>query len=104
MSAGSPVRVGALRLAILLTAAFNVLAVVVLVRDAPIAFTVFMFGGPGLAVALDPARWRVPADLSAKKSCDRALARSDHYCLDREEDAVLPADRRGAVLAIGGGA
>ena len=68
MSAGSPVRVGALRLAILLTAAFNVLAVVVLVRDAPIAFTVFMFAGLStFAVALILLVGAVLADLSAKK-------------------------------------
>lgn len=68
MSAGSPVRVGALRLAILLTAAFNVLAVVVLVRDTPIAFTVFMFAGLlAFAVALILLVGAVLADLSAKK-------------------------------------
>ena len=66
MSAGSPL--GALRLAILLTAAFNVLAVVVLVRDSPIAFTVFMFAGLlAFAVALILLVGAVLADLSAKK-------------------------------------
>jgi hypothetical protein len=68
MSAGSPVRIGALRLAILLTAAFNVLAVVVLVREAPIAFTVFMFAGlSAFALALILLVGAVLADLSAQR-------------------------------------
>lgn len=68
MSPETPVRVGALRLAILLAAAFNVLALVVLVRDAPIAFTVFMFVGlAACAGALVILVGAVLADLRAKR-------------------------------------
>ena len=75
MSVGSPVRVGALRLAILLTAAFNVLAVVVLVRDAPIAFTVFMFLALRLGVALILLVGAALADLARRRYRTRSRDR-----------------------------
>jgi hypothetical protein len=57
-----------LRIAIVLAALFNVLALVVLVRTAPIAFTVYMFVGQALlAVALLLLLGAVVADLKAKK-------------------------------------
>jgi hypothetical protein len=63
-----PTRVRALRLAVLLTALFIVMALVVLVRDTPIAFTVFMFvGQPLFLVALALLLGAVLADLRAKQ-------------------------------------
>ena len=48
---GQPVRVRLLQLAILLTAGFDVMALVVLVRNTPIAFAVYMFLGHALFAA-----------------------------------------------------
>jgi heme A synthase len=63
-----PTRVRVLRLAVLLTALFVVMALVVLVRDTPIAFTVFMFvGQPLFLVALTLLLGAVLADLRAKQ-------------------------------------
>jgi heme A synthase len=63
-----PTRVRVLRLAVLLTALFVVMALVVLVRDTPIAFTVFMFvGQPLFLVALALLLGAVLADLRAKQ-------------------------------------
>jgi hypothetical protein len=63
-----PTRVHVLRLAVLLTALFVVMALVVLVRDTPIAFTVFMFvGQPLFLVALALLLGAVLADLRAKQ-------------------------------------
>ena len=63
-----PARVRVLRLAVLLTALFVVMALVVLVRDTPIAFTVFMFvGQPLFLVALALLLGAVLADLRAKQ-------------------------------------
>jgi hypothetical protein len=58
-----------LQIAIVLTAIFNVLALLVLVwRDTPIAFTVFMFVGETLfAVALVLLLGAMLADLRAQK-------------------------------------
>jgi hypothetical protein len=63
-----PARVRVLRLAVLLTALFVVMALVVLVRDTPIAFSVFMFvGQPLFLVALALLLGAVLADLRAKQ-------------------------------------
>jgi hypothetical protein len=63
-----PTRVRVLQLAVLLTALFVVMALVVLVRDTPIAFTVFMFvGQPLFLVALALLVGAVLADLRAKQ-------------------------------------
>jgi hypothetical protein len=65
---GQPRRVRALQLAILLTAVFDVMALVVLVRNLPIAFTIFMFLGQALfLVALALLAGAVLADLRAKE-------------------------------------
>jgi hypothetical protein len=65
---GQPRRVRALQLAILLTAVFDVMALVVLVRNMPIAFTLFMFLGQALfLVALALLAGAVLADLRAKE-------------------------------------
>jgi hypothetical protein len=61
-------RARTLRIAIVLAALFNVLALVVLVRTAPIAFTVYMFVGQALlAVAFLLLLGAVIADLKAKQ-------------------------------------
>jgi hypothetical protein len=61
-----PVR--ALQLAILLTAVFDVMALVVLVRSMPIAFTIFMFLGQALFLAaLALLAGAVLADLRKKE-------------------------------------
>jgi hypothetical protein len=63
-----PTRVRVLRLAVLATAIFVVMALVVLVRDTPIAFSVFMFvGQPLFLVALALLLGAVLADLRAKQ-------------------------------------
>ena len=63
-----PTRVRVLRLAVLLTALFVLMALVVLVRDTPIAFSVFMFvGQPLFLVALALLLGAVLADLRAKQ-------------------------------------
>jgi hypothetical protein len=63
-----PTRVRVMRLTVLLTAVFVVMALVVLVRDTPIAFTVFMFvGQPLFLVALALLLGAVLADLRAKQ-------------------------------------
>jgi hypothetical protein len=63
-----PTRVRAMQLAVLLTAVFVVMALVVLVRDTPIAFAVFMFvGQPLFLVALALLLGAVVADLRAKQ-------------------------------------
>ena len=65
---GPPRRVRALQLAILLTAVFDVMALVVLVRNMPTAFTIFMFLGQALfLVALALLAGAVLADLRAKE-------------------------------------
>jgi hypothetical protein len=61
-------RVRALQLAILLTAVFDAMALVVLVRNMPIAFTIFMFLGQGLFLAaLALLAGAVLADLRTKE-------------------------------------
>ena len=61
-------RARTLRIAIVLTALFDLLALVVLVRTAPIAFTVYMFVGQALlGLALLLLLGAVVADLKAKK-------------------------------------
>jgi hypothetical protein len=63
-----PARVRVLRIALLLTAVFNVLALLVFVRGTPVVFTVFMFlGQPLFAVALILLLGAVLADLRAKQ-------------------------------------
>jgi hypothetical protein len=65
---GQPRRVRAMQLAILLTAVFDVMALVVLVRNRPIAFTIFMFLGQALfLVALALLVGAVLADLRTKQ-------------------------------------
>ena len=60
-------RARTLRIAIVLAALFNLLALVVLVRTAPIAFTVYMFVGQALlAGALLLLLGAVLADLKAR--------------------------------------
>ena len=61
-------RVRLLQLAILLTAGFDVMALVVLVRNRPIAFAIFMFlGQPLFLAALVILAWAVLKDLRAKE-------------------------------------
>jgi len=61
-------RVRMLRIAIILTALFNLLALFVLIRGTPISFTVFMFVGEILFVlALILLVAAVLADLRAKQ-------------------------------------
>jgi hypothetical protein len=63
-----PGRVVALKIAIILTALFNLLALFVLIRGTPISFTVFMFVGEILfALALVLLVAAVLADLRAKQ-------------------------------------
>ena len=63
-----PTRVRAMQFAVLLTAVFVVMALVVLVRDTPIAFAVFMFvGQPLFLVALALLLGAVVVDLRAKQ-------------------------------------
>jgi hypothetical protein len=64
-----PRRIRLLQLAIVLTAIFNILALVVFIwRDTPIAFTVFMFVGETLfGVALLLLLGAMLADLRAQK-------------------------------------
>jgi len=60
-------RVRVLQLAILLTAAFDLMALVVLARNRPIAFAIFMFlGQPLFLAALLILVGAVRADLRAK--------------------------------------
>ena len=63
-----PTRVRMLRIAIILTGVFNLLALLVLVRFTPISFTVFMFLGETLfVVAVVLLLGSVLADLRAKQ-------------------------------------
>ncbi len=63
-----PGRARALRIAIVLAALASVLALVVLVQNGPIAFTVYMFVGQAMvAAALLLLLGAVVADLKAKK-------------------------------------
>jgi hypothetical protein len=60
-------RMGLLKLAILLTAGFDVMALLVLSRDNPIAFTIFLFfGQPLFLAALVILVGAVLTDLRAK--------------------------------------
>jgi len=62
-----PKRVRVLQLALVLTALFNLLALLVLVRTTPMIFTLFMFvGQPLFVVALIALGGAVVADLRAK--------------------------------------
>jgi len=64
---GRYARGGLLRLAILLTAIFDVMALVVLVRNRPIAFAIFMFlGQPLFLAAVIILGGAMLADLRAK--------------------------------------
>jgi hypothetical protein len=64
----SPPRIRALKLAMVLTAVFNVLGLCVLVRGTPRVFTVFMFVGESLfVVAVVLLVAAVVADLRAKE-------------------------------------
>ena len=57
-----------LRVAIVLAAIFNVLALIVMVRTTPIAFTLFMFvGQPLFAIAFVVLLAAVLADLRARQ-------------------------------------
>jgi len=57
-----------LRIAIVLAAVFNVLALIVMVRTTPIAFTVFMFvGQPLFAIAFVLLLGAILADLRARQ-------------------------------------
>jgi hypothetical protein len=59
-----PTRIRLLRIAIVLTALFTVLALAMLIRDTPIGFTLFMFlGQPLFAVALVLLVGAILADL-----------------------------------------
>jgi len=63
-----PKRVRALQLALVLTALFNLLALLVLVRTTPMIFTLFMFiGQPLFVLALIALGGAVVADLRAKE-------------------------------------
>lgn len=61
---GQPMRIGVLRIAVALAALFNVFALLVLLRDTPILFALFMFlGQPLFAIALILLGGAVAADL-----------------------------------------
>jgi len=63
-----PTRIRVLKIAIVLAALFNLLALLVLVRGTPIVFTVFMFVGETLfLVSLILLLGAVLADLRAKQ-------------------------------------
>jgi len=63
-----PTRIRVLKIAIVLAALFNLLALLVLVRGTPIVFTVFMFVGEALfLVSLILLLGAVLADLRAKQ-------------------------------------
>jgi len=63
-----PKRVRVLQLALLLTAVFDLLALLVLVRTTPLVFTLFMFiGQPLFVLALIALGGAVVADLRAKE-------------------------------------
>jgi hypothetical protein len=63
-----PARARVLRIALLLTAVFNILALLVLLRGTPSGFAVFMFlGQPLLVVAVILLLGAVLADLRAKQ-------------------------------------
>jgi len=63
-----PRRVRVLQLALLLTAVFDLLALLVLVRTTPLVFTLFMFiGQPLFVLALIALGGAVVADLRAKE-------------------------------------
>ena len=63
---GLPIRL--LRVAIVLAAIFNVLALIVMVRTTPIAFTLFMFvGQPLFAIAFLLLLGAILADLRARQ-------------------------------------
>ena len=63
-----PKRVRVLQLALLLTAVFNLLALLVLVRTTPIVFTLFMFiGQPLFVVALIALGGAIFAELRSKE-------------------------------------
>jgi hypothetical protein len=63
-----PKRVRVLQLALVLTALFNLLALLVLVRTTPMIFTLFMFiGQPLFVLALIALGGAVVADLRAKE-------------------------------------
>lgn len=65
---GQPTRIRLLQVAIGLTAAFDLMALVLLVRDTPIAFAAFMFLGETLFLAaLALLVGAVLADLRAKQ-------------------------------------
>lgn len=68
MTAPPPRRVRALKIAIVLTALFNLFGLLVLVRGTPIVFTLFMFvGQPLFAVAVIVLIAAVLSDLRAKE-------------------------------------
>jgi len=63
-----PKRVRVLQLALVLTALFNLLALLVLVRTTPMIFTLFMFvGQPLFVLALIALGGAILADLRAKE-------------------------------------
>ena len=63
-----PKRVRVLQLALVLTALFNLLALLVFVRTTPMIFTLFMFiGQPLFVLALIALGGAVVADLRAKE-------------------------------------
>jgi hypothetical protein len=61
---GQPTRIGMLRIAVILAALFNLVALLVLLRDTPIPFALFMFfGQPLFVIALILLGGAVLADL-----------------------------------------
>jgi hypothetical protein len=63
-----PTRIRLLRIAIVLTALFTVLALAMLIRDTPIGFTLFMFlGQPLFVVALVLLVGAILADLRSRQ-------------------------------------
>ena len=68
MMTASPAPVTALKLCVISVALFDLLALLVLVRNSPLLFTVFMFvGQPLFVLALLVLAGAVLADLRAKK-------------------------------------
>jgi hypothetical protein len=64
----TPLRIRVLRIAIILTGVFNILALLVYLRDTPIAFAIFMFlGQPLFGVAILLLLGAVLADLRDKR-------------------------------------
>jgi hypothetical protein len=74
---GQPTRIRVLRIAVVLAALFNLVALLVLLRDSPILFALFMFlGQPLFIIALILLGGAVLADLRTLGQVTRSGTRS----------------------------